>query len=80
MSWSKIEGSQVQWAEDWEGSSMGEPVVGSEPNAFIEPKMEGILVRWSPRLGGPAIGEPIIGSKPEGLSSSRFRGARYGQD
>ena len=59
---------------------MGEPVVGSEPNAFIEPKMEGILVRWSPRLGGPAIGEPIIGSKPEGLSSSRFRGARYGQD
>ena len=43
---------------------MREPIIGSEPNAFIEPKIEGSLVQWSPGLGGAWYGEPIIGSKP----------------
>ena len=44
---------------------MGEPVIGSELKASVEPKIEGSLVRWSQGLGGAWYGGAIIvGSEP----------------
>ena len=35
-------------ARNFEGYGMGsQPIIGSYPEAFVEPKIEGRLVRWS---------------------------------
>ena len=39
---------------------MSEPIIGSEPKAFAEPKIEGSLEWWTPELGGAWYGEPIM--------------------
>ena len=39
---------------DWEGSGMGEPIIGSDPEAFIGPKIKGA------GMAEPKIGRGLV--------------------
>ena len=46
----KIDRGLVRWSPIL-GGAMSEPIIGSEPKAFAEPKIEGSLEWWTPGLG-----------------------------
>ena len=55
-------------AHDWEGPAVGEHIVGSEPEGFVELKIQWGLVWWSPGFGRVwywgAMGEPTFRGEP----------------